>query len=490
MDGKRILAGMIAAVMVMAAIIPLLTYNSSATGGTDLSIYRFTPKLTVTTEDPSAVEYIVWDFGDGTVLDGRWEYYIQQRNAGEQLSQELLDGIEEYQALLIENGNSLWVTSHTYAQTGIYTVTAVAINALGYTPEGGMPYDGTFSTDETGFDGGMFDEMSSDITEPSDVDFETSAFKAVAGSWDRVLYTVEVKGYPVITFDSMGGTPVAQLIVENGSEYTVATMPDAPTKQGFTFNGWFTDTDCTVPYDWTMRVEAPIMLYAGWSTVAVQEYDHVITYIDGTETLGIQNVRNSANDSTNGVIAFTNPVKEGYSFGGWSVNANSTAVDYVNGQQITVPLTGLTLYAVWYDDSVVSITVDGHAVNVPVGNTVSQLPKQTIEGYTFEGWYSDVAHTQRVAEDTVITAGMTFYANYTANTPAPGPSEPSGDENSQPASNDKPKVGDIEIIPAAFCAVGAVIAVAGVRYHPAILVLGVAVATVGGLDLSGVIDLF
>ena len=48
----------------------------------------------------------------------------------------------------------------------------------------------------------------------------------------------------------------------------------------------------------------------------------------------------------------------------------------------------------------------------------------------------------------------------------------------------------MEIIPIAFCAIGAVIAVAGVRYHPAILVLGVAVTAVGGLDLSGVIDLF
>ena len=56
--------------------------SSDAAEEPDLSIYRYAPKLTMTSENFGAVKYIVRDFSDGTVLDGRWEYYIETQDNG------------------------------------------------------------------------------------------------------------------------------------------------------------------------------------------------------------------------------------------------------------------------------------------------------------------------------------------------------------------------------------------------------------------------
>lgn len=133
--------------MALVAFVPIMAEASDATGEPDLSIYRYTPKLTMTSDNFGAVKYIVWDFGDGTVLDGRWEYYVEKQDNGETLSAEIIAGINAYKALLAENGNSLIVTTHTYALKGTYTATAVAMNPLGYVPEGGTAYDNLSSAD-------------------------------------------------------------------------------------------------------------------------------------------------------------------------------------------------------------------------------------------------------------------------------------------------------------------------------------------------------
>lgn len=52
------------------------------------------------------------------MLDGRWEYYIEKQDNGETLSSDINAGISAYKALLAQNGNSLIVTTHTYAQRG------------------------------------------------------------------------------------------------------------------------------------------------------------------------------------------------------------------------------------------------------------------------------------------------------------------------------------------------------------------------------------
>ena len=68
-----------------------------------------------------------------------------------------------------------------------------------------------------------------------------------------------------VSFESNGGSGVAAQIVQYCK---TALEPDAPTRDGFTFTGWFTDEALTSLYDFTTEVKADITLYAGWNAVA------------------------------------------------------------------------------------------------------------------------------------------------------------------------------------------------------------------------------
>ncbi|MBQ8383624.1 MAG: SUMF1/EgtB/PvdO family nonheme iron enzyme [Spirochaetaceae bacterium] len=65
-----------------------------------------------------------------------------------------------------------------------------------------------------------------------------------------------------VTFDANGGSEVAPQIVESGQ---TATRPEPdPTKDGWTFLGWYEDSGLTKKFDFSTPVTADITLYAKW----------------------------------------------------------------------------------------------------------------------------------------------------------------------------------------------------------------------------------
>ena len=68
-----------------------------------------------------------------------------------------------------------------------------------------------------------------------------------------------------ITFDTMGGTVVAPQEQMYG-EFLV--LPDPPTREGYTFTGWFKDYACYEPWNVdTDTIQSEMTLYAGWEKV-------------------------------------------------------------------------------------------------------------------------------------------------------------------------------------------------------------------------------
>lgn len=66
---------------------------------------------------------------------------------------------------------------------------------------------------------------------------------------------------PVIRFDSAGGSEVKEIAGEAGDKISA---PAAPVKEGFIFDGWYTDESYTSVYEFTAMPEKSVTVYAKW----------------------------------------------------------------------------------------------------------------------------------------------------------------------------------------------------------------------------------
>ena len=78
-----------------------------------------------------------------------------------------------------------------------------------------------------------------------------------------VVFALEMRspGF-TITFDSKGGTDVSS---QNQMYGQLLEVPEPPTREGYTFTGWYTDSACFELWDVENRtIEGDLTLYAGW----------------------------------------------------------------------------------------------------------------------------------------------------------------------------------------------------------------------------------
>lgn len=65
-----------------------------------------------------------------------------------------------------------------------------------------------------------------------------------------------------VKFDTLGGSEIDSVKVNSGGKLT---KPADPTREGYTFEGWFTDKECTTAYDFDTKVTKSFTLYAKWA---------------------------------------------------------------------------------------------------------------------------------------------------------------------------------------------------------------------------------
>ena len=149
--------------------------------------------------------------------------------------------------------------------------------------------------------------------------------------------TVEEKSEPVetytVSFESNGGTPVdSQEITENGT----VTKPEDPTREGYTFAGWYADEGLETPYDFSQAVTRNFTLYAKWTENIT--YYTVTFNSNGGSPVESQTV---AGDGT--VSKPADPTNGDFDFDGWYIDASCTTP-----YDFTTPVTGnLELFAGW-----------------------------------------------------------------------------------------------------------------------------------------------
>lgn len=162
-----------------------------------------------------------------------------------------------------------------------------------------------------------------------------------------------------VTFDSQGGGAVepATGLVSG----TTINEPPAPTKEGFTFAGWYKDTLGTDAWNFATDVVASdMMLYAKWIPAAQEQY-----------TVTFDSQGGSTVEPATGVVSgmLINeppaPTKAGYTFEGWYRDA-----DGIEGWKFAedTVTSDVTLYAKWMR----------HAVQIQIGS-VDVTPGSTVD---------------------------------------------------------------------------------------------------------------
>ncbi len=93
---------------------------------------------------------------------------------------------------------------------------------------------------------------------------QLGASSVVLKAGDSVSWVYIVPDAPVshtVTFDSNGGSSVDAVTVEEGK---TASKPADPTREGYTFAGWFSDEQLTSPFDFATLINGDTTLYAKW----------------------------------------------------------------------------------------------------------------------------------------------------------------------------------------------------------------------------------
>jgi uncharacterized repeat protein (TIGR02543 family) len=92
---------------------------------------------------------------------------------------------------------------------------------------------------------------------------QTEGSTFTMGAADVTLYAQWTINTYTVTFDSQGGSAVASQTVEHGGK---VTEPTAPTKEGYTFGGWYKESGCTNAWNFaTDTVTANVTLFAKWT---------------------------------------------------------------------------------------------------------------------------------------------------------------------------------------------------------------------------------
>lgn len=96
--------------------------------------------------------------------------------------------------------------------------------------------------------------------------------------WTSIAYTV--------TFETNKGTPIEAQLVPEG---TFATKPvPAPTKEGYLFEGWYTEQTMTNFFDFYTPITKDITLYAKWMDISSITYDDLQQLFWNAEDLAYQ----------------------------------------------------------------------------------------------------------------------------------------------------------------------------------------------------------
>ena len=240
-------------------------------------------------------------------------------------------------------------------------------------------------------DGGRFEMSAGTITGCTAGQEEgktaNGVFIAASGRFTQspgAQITGEVIGAYTVTFQSEGGSEVASQIRAN----TPADQPADPTKEGYTFIGWYNGES---EWNFETPVTADLTLTAKW-----QINRYTITF----DTAGGSEVPSITQDYGTAITPPAAPTRTGYTFAGWDREIPTT-----------VPAEDMTLTAKWQvNQYTITFKPENGGQDIVIkqdyGTAITAPANPTKTGYTFAGWDKTIPATMP-AGDMTITARWT-----------------------------------------------------------------------------------
>ena len=191
---------------------------------------------------------------------------------------------------------------------------------------------------------------------------------AITAQWEINQYT--------ITFDTNGGSEIAPITQDYGTEITA---PDNPTRKGYTFKGWDKEIPETMPAE-------NITVKAQWK---INQYTIAFDTNGGSEIAPI------TQDYGTKIIAPADPTRKGYTFKGWDKEIPET-----------MPADNITVKAQW-EINQYTITFDTNggseidSITQDYGTKIIAPADPTRKGYTFKGWDKEIPETMPAGNITV-----------------------------------------------------------------------------------------
>lgn len=224
-----------------------------------------------------------------------------------------------------------------------------------------------------------------------------------------------------LTFETNGGSAVNPVTVRHGN---AVARPADPTKDKYTFIGWYADPEFTEEYDFATVLEADKTIYAKFELTSTPigdiyvRYDvlHIKQLPDGTYDLANAEVEHlSAKKDTTVTAVAKNYSATHHFFNSKLGTLTGTAIQPymgVDGKPV------YTILSVYYDLDFHTLTFDtmgGSKIapeTVRHGLTVAK-PKDPVNGgFLFDGWYTDKTYRTPYNFATPLTQDTTIYAKW------------------------------------------------------------------------------
>ena len=234
-------------------------------------------------------------------------------------------------------------------------------------------------------------------------------------------------------------------------------QPAAPTREGYTFDGWYWHADysgytdeqkAADKVDFSQPVQSDVNIYAQWTKNADQNEIDVLYAANGGQFATGETFQQGLTDSDGMMRQPAEPTRDGYTFAGWywvsdlsGLTDEQKDLNKVDFSQSVAGKEHVTVFAQWIknqeqNDHAVMYVANGG--QFATGETFQQgvtdsdgMMRQpaapTREGYTFDGWYWHADYSgytdEQKAADKVdfsqpVQSDVSIYAQWTKNADA------------------------------------------------------------------------